>query len=79
MDHNKLNLRELTVYDICSDEKYLQQYCPFGKDVYLQEVILHPEMRWMSMLSLSEEPGYEELEEAVEKQFAEEITAFFNE
>lgn len=79
MEYNKLNLRELTVYDLCDDENYLKRYFPFGKDVYLQEVQKHPDLRWKSMLSLSEETGYEDLEESVEKQFADEIAACCNE
>ena len=57
----------------------MKKYFPFGKDVYLQEVQKHPDLRWKSMLSLSEETGYEDLEESVKKQFADEIAACCNE
>lgn len=79
MDYNNLNLRELTVFDLCTDDQLLNEYFPLGKEVYINEIKEHPDLRWDSMLSLSEEPGYEGLEAAVEKQFAEEIAASFDE
>ena len=78
MDYNNLNLRELTVFDLCTDEKYLERHYPWGQETYLIELQQRPDLRWDSMLSL-EEPGYEGLEAAVEKQFAEEIAASFDE
>ena len=79
MDYNSINLRELNVFDLCSDEKYLERHYPWGKERYLTELQERPDLRWDSMLSLAEEPGYEGLEAAVEKQFAEEIAASFDE
>ena len=79
MDYNSLNLRELTVFDLCTDEKYLNDYFPWGKEAYIRELQQHPNLRWNSMLSLAEEPGYEGLEAAVEKQFAEEIAVSYDE
>ena len=57
MDYNSLNLRELTVFDLCTDEKYLNDYFPWGKEAYIRELQQHPNLRWNSMLSLAEEPG----------------------
>lgn len=79
MDYNGLNLHELTVYDLCADAECLRRLCPLGKEAYVQELQQHSELRWNSMLSLSEESGYEALEAAVERQFANEIAASFDE
>ena len=51
MDYNSLNLRELTVFDLCTDEKYLNDYFPWGKEAYIRELQQHPNLRWNSMLS----------------------------
>ena len=37
MDYNSLNLRELTVFDLLYDEKYLNDYFPWGKEAYIRE------------------------------------------
>lgn len=79
MDYNSLNLRELTVYDLCTDAECLRRLCPLGKDAYLRELQEYPALRWNSMLSLAEEFGYESLEAAVERQFADEIATSFDE
>lgn len=79
MDYNKLNLRELTVYDICHDISLLNSFMIEGKERHLRAVEAMPSARWNAMLDLAEHTGDKALEEAVEKQFAEEITAFFNE
>ncbi|HIZ15180.1 MAG TPA: hypothetical protein H9816_04650 [Candidatus Tidjanibacter faecipullorum] len=79
MNYDNLNLKELTVFDLCSDKEYLDRHYPWGKEEYLNEVRLHPDLRWEGMLCLAEESGYEGLEAAVEQQFAEEISHSFDE
>ncbi len=79
MDYNSLNLRELTVFDLCDDERYLKEAFPWGREGHLRDIQECPEIQWECMLSLSEEPGYEGLAAAVEQQFAEEIAASFDE
>lgn len=79
MDYNSLNLRELTVYDLCSDQKLLDSFMIEGKERHLRSVVAMPSARWSAMLDLAEHTGDKALEAAVERQFAEDIAAFFNE
>lgn len=79
MDYNSLNLRELTVYDLCSDQKLLDSFMIEGKERHLRSVVAMLSARWSAMLDLAEHTGDKALEAAVERQFAEDIAAFFNE
>lgn len=79
MDYNSLNLHELTVYDLCSDQKLLGSFMIEGQERHLRSVASMPSARWNAMLDLAEHTGDKALEAAVEKQFADEIAAFFNE
>ena len=79
MDYNNLNLHELTVYDLCSDQKLLNSFMIEGKECHLHAVAAMPSVRWSAMLDLAEHTGDKALEAAVERQFADEIATFFNE
>lgn len=85
MDYNSLNLHELTVFDLCDNEtlRSLDIFTAFPfeevKKRHLRSVKEAPDTRWSFMLDLAEHTGDKALEAAVEKQFADEIAAFFNE
>ncbi len=80
MDYNSLNLRELTVLDLCDDATLREVFLWGGnKELHLHSVHAMPSARWSAMLDLAEHTGDKALEAAVEKQFADEIAAFFNE
>lgn len=80
MDYNSLNLRELTVVDLC-DDATLRKVFLWGenKELHLRSIRTMPSARWSAMLDLAEHTGDKALEAAVERQFAEDIAAFFNE
>lgn len=79
MDYDSLNLRELTVFDLCSDQKLLDSFMIEGRECHLRAVAAMPSARWNAMLTLAEYTGDKALEAAVEKQFSDEIAALFNE
>lgn len=83
MDYDSLNLHEMTVFDLCDDEKILREVFAFVpwwpyKERHLKTVAEMPSARWDAMLILAEHTEDKALEAAVEKQFAEDMKKVFN-
>ncbi len=67
------NLRQKTIFDICSDKKILDEIIlPEDKDFFIENV--NYSGRAMTFLELAELTNNSELEKAVMKQFKQELT-----
>ena len=74
------DLRNKTIFDFCTDKKVLEDIAIFAdKEEYLKLSESCKGVRWKNMLIFAEYSGNKELEDAVRKEFAEEIRALFNE
>ena len=74
------DLRNKTIFDFCTDKKVLEDIAIFAdKEEYLKLSESCKDVHWINMLDFAEYSGNKELEDAVRKEFAEEIRALFNE
>lgn len=79
------NLKNKTVFDFCTDEAVLEVVLPFipsgiDRDKYLNDYwVDNPAQHAFSFIDLAEEIKDKELAEQAERQFAKELSAYFNE
>lgn len=74
------NLRDKTIFDFCTDKDILENIAIFtDKEEYLKLSESCVDVRWKNILAFAEYSGNKELEYAVRNEFAEEISALFNE
>lgn len=79
------NLKGKTVFDFCTDETVLEKVLPFiplGVDraKYLKDYWAeNPAQHAFSFIDLAEETKDEELKQEAERQFAEDLSKYFNE
>lgn len=79
------NLKNKTVFDFCTDEAVLEVVLPFipsgvDRNQYLHDYwSQNPAQLAFSFIDLAEEIKDKELAEQAERQFAKELSAYFNE
>lgn len=77
MDYNNLDLRNKTIYDFTDNSEILDDLGYSPKEYFFRS--LDETLRGMSLMDYAEYIHDEKLIEAVEKEFATEFSAFFNE
>lgn len=79
------NLKGKTVFDFCTDETVLEEVLPFipsgiDRDQYLKDYWAeNPAQHAFSFIDLAEGIKDDELAKEAERQFAKELSAYFNE
>ena len=79
------NLKGKTVFDFCTDEAVLEEVLPFipsgvDRDQYLKDYWAeNPAQHAFSFIDLAEEIKDEELARQAERQFAKDLSEYFNE
>ena len=79
------NLKNKTVLDFCNDKTVLEEVLPFipsgvDRDQYLKDYwVENPAQHAFSFIDLAEQIKDEELAKEAERQFAKELSEYFNE